>query len=42
MKALVFETFGGPEVLQYQEVADPILTDNEVLVRTKYRWVKFC
>jgi len=35
MKALVFETFGGPEVLQYQEVADPILTDNEVLVRTK-------
>ncbi|MFJ5763795.1 quinone oxidoreductase family protein [Lysinibacillus sp. NPDC093210] len=35
MKALVFETFGGPEVLQYKEIADPIITDNEILVRTK-------
>jgi len=35
MKALVFETFGGPEVLQYKEIADPIITTNEVLVRTK-------
>jgi NADPH2:quinone reductase len=35
MKALVFETFGGPEVLQYKEIADPIITDNEILVRSK-------
>ncbi|WP_409369216.1 quinone oxidoreductase family protein [Lysinibacillus sp. 38-6] len=35
MKALVFETFGGPEVLQYKEIADPGITDDELLVRTK-------
>ena len=35
MKALVFETFGGPEVLQYKDIADPIITDNEILVQTK-------
>ncbi|MFJ7661819.1 quinone oxidoreductase family protein [Lysinibacillus sp. NPDC097162] len=35
MKALVFETFGGPEVLQYKEIADPVITANEILVRTK-------
>ncbi|MFJ7666857.1 quinone oxidoreductase family protein [Lysinibacillus sp. NPDC097195] len=35
MKALVFETFGGPEVLQYKEIADPIMTDDEILVRMK-------
>lgn len=35
MKALVFETFGGPEVLQYKEIADPSITDDELLVRTK-------
>lgn len=35
MKALVFETFGGPEVLQYKEIANPSITDDELLVRTK-------
>jgi len=35
MKALVFETFGGPEVLQYKEIADPSITDDELLVRMK-------
>ncbi|QFG00814.1 quinone oxidoreductase [Psychrobacillus glaciei] len=35
MKALIFETFGGPEVLQYKDIAKPIIQENEVLVRTK-------
>ena len=35
MKALIFETFGGPEVLQYKEILDPIMKENELLVRMK-------
>ncbi|WP_433747951.1 quinone oxidoreductase family protein [Falsibacillus pallidus] len=35
MKALVFEKFGGPEVLLYQEIDNPSIGPNEVLVRTK-------
>jgi NADPH:quinone reductase-like Zn-dependent oxidoreductase len=33
MKAIVYETQGGPEVLQYKEVADPQIGPYEVLVR---------
>jgi NADPH2:quinone reductase len=35
LKALVFETFGGPEVLHYKEMADPSINDDEILVRMK-------
>ncbi|MFJ8063642.1 quinone oxidoreductase family protein [Psychrobacillus sp. NPDC096426] len=35
MKALIFETFGGPEVLQYKEIDEPAMKENEVLVRMK-------
>lgn len=35
MKALTFSTFGGPEVLKYIDVAEPILKSNEVLVQMK-------
>lgn len=35
MKALTFSKFGGPEVLEYQEVALPEIEDNEVLVQMK-------
>lgn len=35
MKALVFEQFGRPEVLEYREIANPNIRPNEVLVRTK-------
>ncbi|RHW36716.1 quinone oxidoreductase [Lysinibacillus yapensis] len=35
MKALTFETFGGPDVLQYKEVPNPIIKENELLVRMK-------
>ncbi len=35
MKALTFSTFGGPEVLEYIDVAEPILKSNEVLVQMK-------
>lgn len=35
MKALIFESFGGPDVLQYKEIPDPIIKENEILVRMK-------
>ena len=35
MKALVFEQFGGPEVLLYKEINDVSIGPDEVLVRTK-------
>ncbi|MDN4526757.1 quinone oxidoreductase family protein [Fictibacillus fluitans] len=35
MKALTFHTFGGPEVLQYQDVPTPELKANEILVEMK-------
>ncbi|PUB10459.1 quinone oxidoreductase [Paenisporosarcina sp. OV554] len=35
MKALVYNTFGGPEVLEYREIADPVIGPNEVLIRMK-------
>jgi NADPH:quinone reductase len=35
MKALCFDTFGSPEVLYYGDVADPVIGDDEVLVKTK-------
>ena len=34
MKALCFEQFGSPDVLQYKEIHDPIINPNEIL-RTK-------
>ena len=33
MQALVFERFGGPEVLHLTEMADPLVAPDEVLVR---------
>ena len=33
MKAVAFERFGGPEVLQMQEVPDPVAGAGEALVR---------
>ncbi|WHZ03583.1 quinone oxidoreductase [Neobacillus sp. YX16] len=35
MKALIFESFGGPEVLQYKDIPDPVISENEILVRMK-------
>ena len=35
MKALVLNTFGGPEVLEYCEVMDPVIGPDEILVRMK-------
>jgi NADPH:quinone reductase len=35
LKALTFSTFGGPEVLAYIDVAEPILKPNTVLVQMK-------
>ena len=33
MKAVIIEKYGGPEVLQWQDAADPVLNDGEVLIR---------
>src|SRR5712691_4328134 len=35
MKAIIFNQHGGPEVLEYSEVADPTIKANEVLVEVK-------
>lgn len=35
MKALIFEQFGGPEVLQYKEIPAPIVNGDQILVKTK-------
>jgi NADPH2:quinone reductase len=35
MKALVFERFGGPEVLELKEIPDPVPTPGEALIRTR-------
>lgn len=35
MNALVFREFGGPEVLEYSEVTNPVIGPDEILVRMK-------
>ncbi|MEH7095200.1 quinone oxidoreductase family protein [Neobacillus vireti] len=35
MKALVFNTFGGPEVLEYTEIENPMIGHEEILVNMK-------
>src|SRR5437870_11868650 len=35
MKAVIFEQHGGPEVLQFTEVADPEIKTNEVLIEVR-------
>ncbi|MEH7245441.1 quinone oxidoreductase [Neobacillus niacini] len=35
MKALIFEKFGGPEVLQYKDIPNPVIKENEILVRMR-------
>src|SRR2546427_3956796 len=35
MKAVIFQQHGGPEVLQYTDVADPNIKPNEVLIEVR-------
>lgn len=35
MKALCFNSFGGPEVLYYGEVPEPVIGENELLIKNK-------
>jgi NADPH:quinone reductase len=41
MKAVVFERKGGPDVLEYREVPDPVPTDGKVLVEVEAIGVNF-
>lgn len=41
MKALYFNKFGDSSVLQYGEVAEPQINENEVLIKTKYIGLNF-
>jgi NADPH:quinone reductase len=41
MKAVVFERKGGPDVLDYREVPDPVPTDGKVLVEVEAIGVNF-
>src|SRR6476620_10979861 len=41
MKAIKIEEFGGPEVLQYVDVPDPLPDDGEVLVEISRAGVNF-
>ncbi|MEH7376249.1 MULTISPECIES: quinone oxidoreductase family protein [Bacillaceae] len=35
MKALMFKTFGGPEVLEYGDIAEPVIGPDEILLSMK-------
>ncbi|HXZ80463.1 MAG TPA: zinc-binding dehydrogenase [Terriglobales bacterium] len=35
MKAIQFHEFGGPEVLRYEDIPDPVLRKDQVLIRVK-------
>ena len=41
MKAIVFERLGGPEVMELQELPDPVPADDEVLVDVEAVGVNF-
>ena len=35
MKAIVQDRYGGPEVLEFRDIDQPVPTDNQVLVKVK-------
>ncbi|MFV2016071.1 MAG: alcohol dehydrogenase catalytic domain-containing protein, partial [Candidatus Heimdallarchaeota archaeon] len=41
MRAVILDKTGKPKVLNVSEVDDPIVEDNQVLVRTKYAGVNY-
>src|SRR5260370_6474653 len=41
MRAVVYETHGGPDVLDYREVPDPAPADGQVLVHVEAAGVNF-
>jgi NADPH:quinone reductase-like Zn-dependent oxidoreductase len=41
MKALVFEKYGGPEVLEWKDVPDPVAGPNDVVIQVKATAVNY-
>ncbi|WP_144554951.1 quinone oxidoreductase [Bacillus sp. X1(2014)] len=41
MRALVFNTFGGPEVLKYSEINEPVIGPDEILLNMKVIGLNF-
>jgi NADPH2:quinone reductase len=41
VRAVVLDKIGNPDVLKVSEIEDPIVKDNQVLVRTKYAGVNY-
>jgi len=41
LKAIVYEKYGPPEVLELKEVAKPVMTDEEVLVQVRAASINF-
>ena len=35
MKAIIYHRYGSPDVLQFDEVAEPVVKDDEVLIRVR-------
>ena len=35
MKAIIYRQYGGPEVLEYTDIPDPKMGQNDVLIATK-------
>ncbi len=34
MKAIVYREYGSPDVLRFEEIEDPIATNDEVLIKS--------
>jgi NADPH:quinone reductase-like Zn-dependent oxidoreductase len=42
MKALTFFVFGGPEVLEYIDIPEPVVKQDELIGANESHWFKLC